>query len=251
MEIALGGRPLAAPGRGDARVALGRAGHRPAHGLRILRRQIARDREEPGFAHRIHDRQLLALQAIRRVRIDLVHHIDHRPATRDQQALLAIGRKAHILIIQREGRRHRNRLLARALHIEAGLALALGAEHALVERADQRHAAQNRSHRIGGQARIPRPDRLMIVIQHAHEFIGEIDERLGLVRRIRAARVAGGGQAHRSKVHRVARPELGFRHVEGQWLQIGAAVVACHDISNMARIPDPDQRSGLGVWALL
>ena len=141
MEIALGCRTLARPGGGNARIALGGAGHRPAHRLWILSRQIAGHGKEAILAGAIHDRQLTAFKFIAAVREDLVHHLDHRIAAREQDALLAIAREAHILPVQREGGGHGGRLLAGAFHVEAGLALPLRAEHTLVERSGQRHGA--------------------------------------------------------------------------------------------------------------
>src|SRR3546814_11332475 len=69
MEVALGRRAFAAPYGRDPAVALRRRSHRPAHGLRILRREIARYAEEPMFGRRIHNRQLAAHQMIAAVRI--------------------------------------------------------------------------------------------------------------------------------------------------------------------------------------
>src|SRR3569623_1454881 len=231
VEIALRGRALAAPGRGDARVALGGRGHRPAHGLRILRREVARDREEARLAHRIHDRQLLDLQPVALVRIDLVHHVDEAPAPRDEQPLLAIGGEAHILVIEREGGGDGDRLLAGALHVEAGLALALGAEHAFVERARQRHRTQHRAQRVGRQARVPRANRLAGLVEHAIQFLGLVDESGGPVGGGGTAHLAGGGQHHLGEIDRVAGAELRFRHMQRQRLQVGAHRVACHGLS--------------------
>ena len=149
VEIALRRRTLAAPNRGNAGVALGGRGHRPANGLRILRRQIARDREETSLFRGIHDGQLLAAQPIRAVGIDLVHHVGERPVARDQQPLLAVGGEAHILIIERMGSGDGDRLLAQRLHVEAGLALALRPEHAFVKGAEQHHVAQHPAQAIG------------------------------------------------------------------------------------------------------
>ena len=52
--------------------------------------------------------------------------------------------------IARQGKRgaDRYRLLAGRLHVEAGLALTLGAEHPLVKRAGQRHVAEHRAQLI-------------------------------------------------------------------------------------------------------
>ena len=47
-----------------------------ADGLRILRGEVAADREERPLARRIHDGQLTPLQTVGLVRINLVHHVD-------------------------------------------------------------------------------------------------------------------------------------------------------------------------------
>src|SRR3546814_6345582 len=96
MEVALGRRAFAAPYGRDPAVALRRRSHRPAHGLRILRREIARYAEEPMFGRRIHNRQLAAHQMIAAVRINLVHHLNPRIVARDQDALLAIAGETHV-----------------------------------------------------------------------------------------------------------------------------------------------------------
>jgi len=67
----------------------------------------------------------------------------------DQQSLLAIGGEAHVLVIERMGGGHRHRLLAQRLHVEAGLALALRAEHAVVKGAQPHHVAQDAAQHVG------------------------------------------------------------------------------------------------------
>ena len=74
----------------------------------------------------------------------------------------------------------RDRLLAGALHVEAGLALPLGAVHAVVEDAHRDHVAQHLAQRVGVELRVPRADRLMVLAEHADE-VGR--QRMGLGRR--------------------------------------------------------------------
>ncbi len=167
MEVAFRSAALAHPGRSDPAVALHRAGHRPAHRLRGLRREIAADGEEAVLAARIHDWQLAALQLVALVRVDLVDHLDQRVAALDQDALLAIAGEDHVVPRQRHRGRDAGRLLPGALHVEAGLALPLSAEHALVERARHRHVAEHGAQRIGIELGIPRPVRLVVIAQHA------------------------------------------------------------------------------------
>src|SRR3546814_8686559 len=112
----------------DSALALRGRGHRPAYRLRMLRCKIARYAEESMFGRRIHDRQLSPEQMVAAIRIDLVHHLDQRIVARDQYALLAIAGETHVRPVDRHRRSDRRRLLARRLHVEAGLALPLGAE---------------------------------------------------------------------------------------------------------------------------
>ena len=197
VEIALGGRAVADPAGGDPAVALDRARHRPADRLRILGAEIAGDREEALLPVRIHDRQLAAFQLVALVRVDLVHHLDERIIARDQQALLAIGREAHVLRVHRMRGRDRHRLLAQRLHVEAGLALALGAEHPLVEDPDHQHVAQDAAQLVGVELRIPRADRLAVVVEDADESVAERMRLGGGDGDIRARRSAGGRHGDR------------------------------------------------------
>src|SRR3546814_15972211 len=74
---------------------------------------------------------------------------------------------------------YRRRLLARRLHVEAGLALPLGAEHAVVERAEQHHIPQHRPQPVGGELGIPRSLRLPVEIEDADETIRSAERRVG------------------------------------------------------------------------
>ena len=78
VEVGFGGGAVADPGRRDARVALDRRRHGPAHGLRKLRGQVARDAEEIGPLERVHDRQLPALERIGLVAHQLADQLRHR-----------------------------------------------------------------------------------------------------------------------------------------------------------------------------
>ena len=112
MEVALRRRAFADPARGDAGIAGDRRGHRPADRVRILGAEIAGDGEESGLLGRIEPGQLPALETILFVGEDLAHHVDDRPAVGDQEALLAIGRKAHVARLERLAMGGRDRLLA-------------------------------------------------------------------------------------------------------------------------------------------
>ena len=115
MEVAFRCRAFADPARSDARIARNRRRHRPTDGLRILRAEIAGDGEESGLLERIDPGQLPAVQAILLVGEDLAHHVDDRPAQRDEQSLLAVGRKTHVALLERHAMGGRDRLFAEAL----------------------------------------------------------------------------------------------------------------------------------------
>jgi hypothetical protein len=122
--------------------------HRPAHGLRHLRRKIARHREISEFRIGIVQRHLHAVLLVAGIAIGLVHHIDDRTAAGDQEPLLAVGGEAHIVVAEREGVRDGNGLFAQATQEERRLALALGAEHAVFEDAVDDHELQGAAQRL-------------------------------------------------------------------------------------------------------
>ncbi len=98
--------------------------------------------KNPASLRRIEPGQLPALEPVLLVGEDLAHHVDQRPARGDEQALLAVGRKAHVARLERLAMRAGDRLLAEALDVERRLALALRQDHARVEGAGQHHVAQ-------------------------------------------------------------------------------------------------------------
>ena len=220
MEVALGRRALTAPDGRDAAVALRRRSHRPAHRLRILRRKVARHAEETMLGRRIHDRQLAAEQMIAAVRIDLVHHLDQRIVARDQDALLAIARENHIGPVDRHRRRDRGRLFAGTLHIEAGLALPLRAEHAVIERARQHHVSQHRAQPFGRQLRIPLSLRVAVEIEHADKAIAQLAHRIRLGRFARARGRFDRGNFDIAKVRGIAGAIARFGDMKRQRGQI-------------------------------
>ena len=224
MEVAFRSAALTHPGRGDAAVALHRAGHRPAHRLRRLRGKVAADGEEAVFAARIHDRQLAALQLVALVRVDLVDHFDQRVTALDQNALLAVAGKDHVIPRQCHRGRDAGRLLARALHVEAGLALPLPAEHAFVECARHRHVAEHLAQRVRVELGIPRSVRLVVITQNADQPEGEIAHFSWIARFVGSRGAARRGHIYMRKIDRVARPELGFGNMQRK---LGAVVALC------------------------
>ncbi len=230
MEVAFRRRAVADPAHRDPAVALDRRRHRPADRLRELRAEIAGDREEAVVLVRIHDRQLAALQLVALVRVDLVHHVDERIAARDEKPLLAIGREVHVLAVERGLGGDGDRLLARALHVEAGLPLPLRPVHAVVEDAHRDHVAQHLAQRLGIELRVPRADRAIVLAEHAHER-GRQRVRLGRGRGdVGPRRGARGGNLQLGKVGLVAGAERRLGHVQRELrpvrLQRGRILVA-------------------------
>ena len=72
------------------------------------------------------------------------------------------------------GLRDRDRLFAGALHVERGLALALGAVHAVVEGAHQHHVLEAAPQRVDVEARVPRAEGLVVVVEHADQRVGDV-----------------------------------------------------------------------------
>ncbi len=221
MEVRFGGRAVADPAGGDPGVALDRRGHRPADRLDVLGREIAGDREEAVLARGVHHRQLAALQRVELVGIDLAHHLEHRIAAGDQQPGLAVGREVHVAGLERLAEGAAHRLLAHVLHVERGLALALGHLHARVEGAQRHHVAQPLEQLVVAQQAGPRPDRLAVAVEHADDLVGELADLLGRHIDRRPLDLARAGDLHVAEVGRAAGPHRRSRHVERQRFRIG------------------------------
>src|SRR3546814_6673839 len=88
--------------------------------------------------------------------VDLVHHVDERPSPRNQQTLLPIAWKTHIVAMKGIGSGHRDGLLARAFHVKTGFALPLRPKHSFIESASQHHGLQHVEQRIDVQPGVPR-----------------------------------------------------------------------------------------------
>ena len=216
VEVALRRGAVADPGRGDVRVAGDRRGHRPADRLRILRAEVAGDGEEPRLLRRIEAGQLAAFQAVLFVGEHRAHHVDQRPAGGDQQALLAIGREAHVAGLERLAVGAGDRLLAERLDVERGLALALRQQHARVVGARQHHVAQALAQFRRRQRPRPRPDRRAGIVDHADQRIGEIADFGGIDVDRRPPRFAGGGEADMREIRLAARPHRRLRDMQRQ-----------------------------------
>ena len=103
----------------------------------------------------------------------------------------------HVLPVERGLRGNRNRLLAGAFHVEAGLPLPLGAVHAVVEDADRDHIAQHLAQRVGIELRVPGTDGLVVLTEDADERRRQRVSLGGGDIGVRARRAAGGGHLER------------------------------------------------------
>ncbi len=209
VKVAFRSRAFADPGRGNAVVAFVGGGHRPTDGLRELRAEVSGDGEEPILLARVHDRELAAFERIRRVRIDLVHHRQQRIAAGDENSLLAIGREAHVRRFEGERRGNRHRLFAHALYVEAGLALALRAVHAIVVGANEHHRPQAFAQSLGRDTWIPGAERLAVEVEDADERVGEVGDVVGAGRNFGTRDRAGLGKGDSAEVRCVPGRLLG------------------------------------------
>ena len=218
VEIGLGSGAVADPARGDPGVALDRRGHGPAHRLDELGGQVARQAEEAGLLQRVQHRQLAALERVALVGQQLVDQLHQRDVTCHEQALLAVGGKAHVALAQGEGVRHADRFLAEALHVERDLLLALRDHHARVEQARPDHRAQAGAQPLRLEIGRPGTERAAFVVEHAHQAGSELGG-LGRARLDgRTRRRAGRSQAQVGEIGGVARPAGRLRDVQAQRL---------------------------------
>ena len=220
MEIGLGGRAVADPGRNDARVALDRRGHRPAHRLDVLHAEIAGDREEAVLPRRVHHRHLPAEDRIAVVGEGLAHHVDERIAARDQECLLAVGGKAHVVGFERHGLPDADGFLTQALHVERDLLLPLRRQHPRVEDACLEHRAQAGAQQLGVGVRVPWADCIPVVVEDADQRVGDVDGLRGPRIDGRLPHDAGGTDPQVRKIGVLSRPRERLGHVQLQrWVR--------------------------------
>ncbi|MNG95734.1 hypothetical protein D3C79_547770 [compost metagenome] len=174
VEVGFGGSAVTDPGRGDLGIALDRRGHGPADRLHELGRQVAADGEEACFAHRVHDRQLAAFERVALVGQQLADHLDQRHVASHQDALLAIGREAHVGAVQGQGLGAADGFLAQALHVEGHLLLALGDDHAAVEDPRLEHGTHAFAQDLWIDVLGPWAKRVAVLVQHANQAAGQV-----------------------------------------------------------------------------
>jgi hypothetical protein len=116
----------------------------------------------------------------------------------------------------------RDRLLAGRLHVEAGLALPLGAEHALVIGADHHHVAQDAAQGLGVEPRVPGSDRTLIIVEDPDQPVSEVPDLIGRDRDVRARDRARRRLFDMTEVDLVARSGVRLRDVEFERRSIAA-----------------------------
>ena len=99
-------------------------------------------------------------------------------------------------------------------HVEGNLPGALDALHAVVEDPRQQHVAQRDLQVRGFEVRMPRPDRAMLLVEHAHEALGEIADLARGAAGVRARDLARGRKLEIAEIGRVAGTRGRFRHVQ-------------------------------------
>jgi hypothetical protein len=203
------------------------------------------------LARRIHHRQLAALQRVELVGVDLVHHLEHRKVARDQQPGLAVGREIHVAGLERHAEGAAHRLLAHVLHVERGLALALGHLHARIEGAQRHHVAQALQQRLVVEQAGPRAHRLAVAIEHADDRIGEVTDLLGRDIDLRSPHLAGQRDLHVAEIGRAAGTHRRRRHVEGQGFPVGhgASCLNRLDYTAPRRVREPPLRPPGRPWS--
>ena len=162
--------PPPSPTRQPARIAC--RGCRRSRRTRILRR--------------VHYGHLTTVEAILLVREDLTHHVDQRPVSSDEPALLTVRGEEHVARVELQCLSDGDRLLAGASHVERRLALTLRLQHAVVVDAGHHHRSQPAAQRldvdVGGHGPTACPS-----ASSTDHRVGKIADLVGIDRDVRAA----------------------------------------------------------------
>ena len=170
MKVGFCRGAVANPARRHLGVALDGRSHGPADGLNHLCCQVAGDGEEALLLARIHDRQLASFERVVLVGKKLADHVHHRGVfARQQKALLAVGRKAHIAFAQGHRVGGGDRLFAQTLHVERDLFLSLRNHHACIKGSGFHHGPQAVAHPVDVQIRYPGSERLSVFVEHPYQ----------------------------------------------------------------------------------
>ena len=151
----------------------------------------------------------------------MADQVDQRHVAGHQNALLAVGREAHVIQVQRQGLSAANGFFAQALHVERHFFLTLGDHHAGVENSRFEHGAHTGAQYLGRDAFGPRAKCLALVIEHANQAFGQIS-RVGRVYVDSGfADLAGIGQAQVAEVGLAAWSAGGLGNVQAQRCIVG------------------------------
>jgi hypothetical protein len=118
----------------------------------------------------------------------------------------------------------RDRLLAGRLHVEAGLALPLGAEHALVVGAHHHHVAQDAAQAVPVEPRVPGADGAAVIVEHADQAVSEVAYLVGADVGIGPRDRAGGRPLDVAEVDLVTRPSMRLRDMQFERRPIAALI---------------------------
>ncbi len=114
-----------------------------------------------------------------------------------------------------------DRLFPQALHVEGHLLLPLRQQHASVENARLHHRAQSAAQQLRIGLHRPGPECTPLVVEHAHQGIGEVAGVDGLGIHRRAPRGACGRQVQIGKIGVAAGAPRGLRHMQMKRFVLG------------------------------
>lgn len=135
----------------------------------------------------------------------------------------------HVAALERERVRDRDRFLAEALHVERDLLLALRDLHARVEDARLQHRADAFAQDVGVDVGRPGPDGASVLVEHAHEAIGQVARVGGGDVDGGFAHLAGWRQAQVRKIGLASRTPCRLRHMQSQWPVLAHSIVSTFD----------------------
>lgn len=205
VEIAFRRRAVTDPCGGNLRVVADGRCHRPADGLRILRRQIAGNGEKAMLFRGIHHRKLAAFQRVLLVGEYLVHHRDEGIVVRDEKARLAVGREIHVALAQRLAEGATHRLFTQMLHVERGFALTLRHHHARIIGTQHHHVTKPVLQFLVGKRARPWANRLTFPVQHADDAERHIAHGFRLFIDFGPAHAACTGNLDVGEIRRITR----------------------------------------------
>src|SRR5690606_4658846 len=111
------------------------------------------------------------------------------------------------------------------LHVERGLALALGAVHALVIGPRQQHVLEPAPELVRRDLRRPGTQRVALHVEDAHEAVGVVAQRKPAFLDVGPRRLAGLGEAPAAEIRLVARACARGGNVQVERVRLAAAHV--------------------------